>query len=395
MGSQAMTHLEHLCVDIGARPAGSKENQAAVAYIQRVFEACGLEVEMQAFFCPAWEDRETALELDGEALKAAANIFSPACDVVAPTVTMATLAELEAAELAGRIGVMHGDLTKNGLSGRNAIYFPERDQKIMQVLEEKQPAALVTVNPGVGRLERLLQDWDFPIPSATVPAEVGLVLLQHSERRLHLRIDTHQSPGQSYNVVASKAGTRPEHIVLCAHLDTKLETPGAADNGAGVAVLLALAQALAHRDLATGIEWVAFNGEELGGPGDVEYWRRRDSEAGQMLAVINVDGVGHYLSASSITTLGGSQALRDQITGSLKAYPGVAWVEPWYESNHSAFSWRGVPAIAISSVGGANVGHLPTDTVEWISPAKLEEVVALVTDVVVGLQDKSLAWCRG
>ena len=141
------------------------------------------------------------------------------------------------------------------------------------------------------------------------------MLLQRSERRLHLRIDTHQSPGQSYNVVAGKAGTRPERIVLCAHLDTKLETPGAADNGAGVAVLLALAHSLAHRDL--------------------------------------------------------------------------------YESNHSAFSWRGIPAIAISSVGGANVGHLPTDTVEWISPAKLGEVVALVTDIVVGLQDKSLEWCRG
>jgi len=394
MESQAMEHLSHLCVQIGARPAGSAANHAAAAYIQRIFEASGLEVEMQEFFCPVWKDKDTCLELGGERVEARANVFSPSCDVTAPAVAMGTLAELEAAELAGRIGVMHGDLTKNGLSGRNAIYFPERDQRILQLLEEKQPTALVTVNPGVGRLERLLQDWDFPIPSATVPAEVGLVLLRNSERRLHLRIDTHQSPGQSYNVVARKAGARPERVVLCAHLDTKLETPGAADDGAGVATLLALAQTLAHRDLATGIEWVAFNGEELGGPGDVVYWRRRDSEAGQMLAVINVDGVGHYLSASSITMLGGSPALQSQVSGLLKAYPSVAWVEPWYESNHSAFSWRGVPAIAISSVGGANVGHLPTDTVEWISPAKLGEVVALVTDIVVGLQDKSLEWCR-
>jgi len=70
------------------------------------------------------------------------------------------------------------------------------------------------------------------------------------------------------------------------------------------------------------------------------------------------------------------------------------WVDPWYESNHSAFYWRGVPSMAITSSGGANVDHLPADTIAWINPAKLGEVVSLITDVVEGLQDKSPAWCR-
>ena len=69
-------------------------------------------------------------------------------------------------------------------------------------------------------------------------------------------------------------------------------------------------------------------------------------------------------------------------------------VNPWYESDHTAFLTRGVPSIAVSSTGVANVMHLPIDTVEWISAAKLGEVVSLVTEIVEGLQDKSLEWGR-
>jgi aminopeptidase YwaD len=178
----AMKHLEHLCVEIGPRPVGSKGNQAAADYIQSVFEASGLEVEAQAFACPTWGEGGTRLELDGRRLDAAANVFSPSCDVTAPGVIISTMTELEIARLGGRIGVMHGDLTKSGLSARNGIYFPERDQKIMQLLEEKKPAALITIHPKIGRFERLIVDSEFPIPSATVPAEVGLTLLRRGDR---------------------------------------------------------------------------------------------------------------------------------------------------------------------------------------------------------------------
>ena len=133
---------------------------------------------------------------------------------------------------------------------------------------------MITVNPRTGCLERLIEDWELPIPSATVPAEVGLALLRQSDRTLHLKIATHRSPGHSYNVVATEAGARRECIVLCAHYDTKIETPGAFDNGAGVAVLLTVAELLAERDLPVGLEWIAFSGEEYGGVGDKEYLRR-------------------------------------------------------------------------------------------------------------------------
>ena len=394
--ASAMKHLEHLCVEIGPRPVGSRANQAAADYVCRVFEACGLKLEVQEFACPLWEVESTRLEFGEERLVARANAFSPACDVVAEAAAVGTLAELEAAELSGCIAILHGDLTKGtGLSCRHAFYFPERDQQVLALLEAKRPAALVTVNQKLGAsFEPLMRDWEIPVPSATVPAEVGLALLRQVGRPLHLRIDCRRWPGRFANVVARKEGPRPERIALCAHLDTVDSTPGAADNGAGVAVLLALAESLAAEELSLGLEWVVVNGEENGGLGDLEYLCRRGDELGSMLALVNVDGVGEYVGTSSAAVMGGSPALDQQVVACLARYPGMVRVDPWYESDHTAFLGRGVPCIPLSTAGGANTGHTLADTVDWISPAKLGELIGFIGELVRSLQDRSAAWCR-
>jgi aminopeptidase YwaD len=386
--TQLMDHLNHLCVEIGPRPLGSRENQSAADYIERVFETSGLEVEAQKFPCPLWKEISTQLEASGERLAAMANTFSPPCDVTAPAVALGTVAELEAVELTGRIGVLYGELTKNhGIGARSAAYFPEHAQKIVRLLEEKQPVALVTVHQRPGCLERLLRDWEFSIPSATVPTEVGLALLHHSDRPLHLRIESQRTAGHFCNVVARRAGRRPERVTLLAHFDTQADTPGATDNGSGVAVLLALGEVLAQRDLEVGLEWIAMNGEECGGVGGAEYLRRRAGELGQMLAVINVDGVGQRLAPTSVTVMGDSEALEERVRQVHERYPTVVWSTPWYESDHSAFLWRGVPCVPFTSAGAVDVIHLPSDTVEWISPARLAEVVTFIADVVASLQE--------
>jgi aminopeptidase YwaD len=393
---EIMKHLEQLSVKIGPRPVGSEANQAAADYIQRVFgeSDSNLVVEEQPFAAPTWEEQATYLEFDSEKLAARANVFSLPCDVVGPMVAMGTLAELEAAELVGRIALMHGELTQGGISARNAIYFPKQHQRIMELLEQKQPQAMITVNSKVGCFERIMVDAEFPIPSVTVPAEIGLALLRYRDRSLRLKIDSHRSPGLFRNIVGTKAGSRPERIVLCAHFDTQWETPGAWDNASGVAVLLALAQILAKKELTIGVEWVAFNGEEMGGLGDVEYWRRRAAETDRILGVINVDAVGQSVGVNSVTAFGGSQSWQEHVADLAKMYSSVAWVEPWYESNHSGFLWRGIPCVAVSSLGAADVLHLPTDTIDWLSPAKLVEVVSLVSELVETLQHKPLNWGR-
>jgi aminopeptidase YwaD len=391
----AIGHLEHLAVEIGSRPLGSKRNQTATEFISSSFKMIGLETEIEQFACPLWENSETRFEIGGKRYVAAANTFSPACDVAARGIALGTVVELEQAELAGRIAILYGDLTAgNGFSVRKAYYIPERDQLVYKLLEEKKPAAVITIHLHPGSLERLITDWEFHIPSATVPAEVGLTLLGQIGQPLRLRIESQQSPSCFSNVVGRKAGKRRERIVICAHLDSIADAPGAIDNGSGVAILLTLGGALARRELPIGLEFIAFNGHENGGVGCAEYIRRQEGELGQILAAINIDGVGQTLGANSLAMFASSESFQNQVAEVCKGFPGVARVDPWYESDHTAFCVRGVPSIAISSRGAANVMHQPADTIDWISAAKLGEVVSLVTDLVDFLKDKSLDWTR-
>ena len=69
------------------------------------------------------------------------------------------------------------------------------------------------------------------------------------------------------NVVAAPPGAG-EVTLVCAHYDSVATTPGADDNGSGVAVMLACARALAGRGAP--VAFVAFNGEEDGLVGSTE-----------------------------------------------------------------------------------------------------------------------------
>src|SRR5512139_231114 len=125
-------HLNKLCVEIGARPIGTRGNFEAADYITQVLRSAGLEVSEQRFDCPAWQAEAVTLDLNGERLEAIANFFSPACAVAAPLAAACTVAELEATELTGRIAVLYGDLGKEPLIPKHCLlYNTERDQKMI------------------------------------------------------------------------------------------------------------------------------------------------------------------------------------------------------------------------------------------------------------------------
>ncbi len=341
---QIAAHLHCLCVQIGPRPGGSRANHAAADYIRGIYQACGMEVEMQEFACPAWEELETRLDVNGTSLAAVANTFSPPCDVTAPTVALGTIAQLEAANLAGRIGILYGDLAANTLSPKSWFLKSERDDRIIRLLEEKAPAALITVQPRLGELERIFEDWEFLIPSATVPARAGLALLGEQSPTVRLRIDSRQEPGRTWNVIGRRAGagaaagTGSGRIVLCAHYDTKFDTPGALDNGGGVATLLALAEHLSRTDLPLDLECIAFGNEDSGLPtGSELYARDREDRFGEIVAVLNFDGVGHALDVDTVAIMTHSEAFRELVDGVKQDYPGIIWTDPWPQSDHSVF----------------------------------------------------------
>jgi aminopeptidase YwaD len=390
-----MQHLRYLSEQIGSRPFGSAGNHEAATYIQRALERAGLEVTNQIFPCPNWELHEAFLQIDGGEMitNVLANRFTCSCDVTANTVALGTISELENADLRGKIAVLYGEIIRVGFIPKAfTIYNPERNQRLIRTLEDKSPLAIITVANTTENLMPNIRDWDFRIPSITVHPDVGLMLLENSgDVRLCIKSST--TRGYSQNVFGKKVNSRRDRIVLCAHYDTEFHCPGAVDNGAGVAVLLTLAERLCKMKLSTDLEFIAFSGEEFAALGEQEYLRS-SPDFEKMLSVINIDGVGQSLGNNTVTAMSTSTHFKTELQRLRNEFPQVLWVDPWYESDHTIFASEGVPSIPMSSLGVKDIYHLMKDEVKWISPRKLDEVIHLVMRIVYMLQARPLEWFR-
>ncbi len=388
-------HLEKLIVGVGPRLIGSPANQAAADYIRDTFSAANLQVEEQPYPCIAWEVRSAFFEADGISLQVEANVFSPACDVQGQLLPLSTIPEMEMADLEGKIVLFYGELASTQISPKSWFLRGPDDEKIFDLLVNGKPSALVAPPCNSSDYEQVTEDWDLPIPAATLPREVVLQLLRKPPFSVHLKLDCANTPSIARNIVARKPSLSPVKVVLCAHFDTFHNTPGALDNGASAGALLALAEDLASVELPFGLEFVAFNGEEALPMGDDEYLRRGgEAGLGDILLAINMDDMGAWAGSNSLAVFSASDALFDFVDEIQKKYPGVVRVDPWPESNHSTFSMRGVPSLAFSSVGIRHLAHTPQDSIEQVSPQKVVEVIDLIKEIVRGLAGKSPDWGR-
>ena len=388
-------HLEKLVTEFGVRPTGSTAEQSAERYIEDVFSQAGLLIKKQEFPCQVWEDMGCSLLMGDQELEAKANFFSPACKVQAEFVQACTLKELENLRMDGKIVLLYGDLAQHQLLPSECFLYPaEQDHAIARVLKTKKPLAVVCVSMQPGGGEPVIADWALNIPSVTIPPEKGLLLLDNPQAQLSLEIHSQDSESRAANLIAVKKGKTDARITLMAHFDTKYRTRGAMDNAGGAAVLLVLAGRLAAMDLQTGLELIAFTDEETFGYADPLYIKKEGENLDQIITAINMDGTGQRLGANSMMVVSNSEELRSVLDKILQEFPGVVWTDPWPESNHSTFSWRGVPSVAFGSKGVRGLHHSENDSLEWVDAAKLAEICLLVEGIILDLQGKSPEWSR-
>ena len=262
-----MEHVKHLAVEIGSRPIGSPANQASADYIEDVFKQCGLSIERQEIPCRIG-DEQTSLELNGEPLKPRRTHFLHSCDITAETVSVCTLAELEAAEISGKGTVFYGDLAGEHNKGWYLCLGARREESFRS-LSERSPAGIITIIPTLHAME-IDRRFRSRHPIGYGHCLFGLKLLKNPGSAVRMKIVSRRSPGSTANLVGRLPGDIPQRIVFCANYDLKVDTPGAYDNAAGVGVLLALAQILSgyrHRHTRMG----CLHRREGAGLGDMEY----------------------------------------------------------------------------------------------------------------------------
>src|SRR6266566_783992 len=121
-----------------------------------------------------------------------------------------------------------------------------------------------------------------------------------SRAGLRPRRDSYEVRGQAcHNIEAEIPGTRPNVVLIGAHYDSVFGSPGANDNGSGVAALLALARRFTGTHNTRTLRFVAFVNEEPGHfqtaqMGSFVYAARCRQRGDRISAMISLETIGYY-----------------------------------------------------------------------------------------------------
>jgi hypothetical protein len=239
--------------------------------------------------------------------------------------------------------------------------------------------------------------------------------------------DVQGRPCHNLDVELEGSGDRAAEIVIVgAHYDSVAGSPGANDNGSGVAALLSMARRYAGRPTARTLRLVLFANEEppyfqTGTMGSRVYARDSRRRGENIVAVISLETMGYYSDAKNsqkyppllrfaypstgnfIGFVGNveSRPLVDQVVSLFRrrarfpsekaalpsGIPGVGW------SDHWAFWQEGYPGLMVTDTAPFRYPdyHTAQDTPDKVDYDRLARVVAPLSDVIAefaGMADK-------
>lgn len=388
------SYLERLTVEIGERHVGGEGNRKAVDFFYNTMSSFDYEMQKDGFDCIEWECGEVHLKAGDNNYEAFVSPYSLPCDVNEELKVISTLEELKAVDVNGKILLITKELTKEQIMPKNFVFYnPEKHKQIVALLEEKNPKAIICVTgygDGIsGGLYPfpIFEDGDFDIPSVYMKDIDAEKLIKYNGQKIKLSFNSIRIPTRAYNAIARKKGGGKGRILLCAHIDTKKNTPGALDNATGVAVLIALADQLRDYKGINDIEIIAFNGEDYYSvPGQMLYISQNNGNFQDVKMVINIDGAGHKDSMSAFSFYNVSDNQINKGMRIIEHYKTVVKGEEWYEGDHSMFLQNGVPCIAVTSSNVRdvvmNITHTPKDTMDNVDIELLFELVTALKEII-------------
>jgi hypothetical protein len=228
-----------------------------------------------------------------------------------------------------------------------------------------------------------------------------------------------------HNIEAEIRGARPEILLIGAHYDSVFGSPGANDNGSGVAAMLALARRFAGKPAQHTLRFVAFVNEEppnflTGQMGSFVYAGRCKARGERISAMISLETIGYFSDAPHsqtypapglgvfypsvgnfigfVSNVPSRNLLRQAIAifrkharipsegAALPGFiPGVSWSDQW------SFWQHGYPGIMITDTAPFRYPHYhaATDTPDKLDYDRFALVVSGMEKVIEEL-DKSL-----
>ena len=383
--------VERLCAP-GDRDLGTKRNRDATDYVAERLRQTGLKVETLEFEVPEWRYGHASVKTGDLELSAHPGPFSPSLEGEGPLVVIRTADEISAVGVPGTVLLLCGEIASTQFTPRGYPFYSNPDHAaILDALEAKRPLAVLSAtdkDPMTGAMSPfpLIEDVRFTVPSAYMSAEKGAELSRHVGDVVAVSIVSEVRASTGVQPVGRRAGTREGRIVVSAHIDSKPGSPGAIDNAAGVAVLLAVASLVRDVELDSAIEFVPFNGEDhVLAPGELS-WLAANEDLSDIGLVINIDAPG-LIGAPSAYSLYGVDEATAAIAASLSDdNEDVVEGTPWPASDHMIFAMRGIPAIAVTTAdfatGASEVFHTPADAPEAVDYDLLASAARFVADLI-------------
>jgi carboxypeptidase Q len=414
----AYHQLEHLTENIGPRPSGSPQADAAAHYVADELRKLGLEVRLQPVKVPHWvRGVETAalVEYPGMVPNTTQKIVLTALGgssatspdgLNAEVVTVNNFDELTALghdKVSGKILLFNELFDKQKAAGGYA--FSSYGEAVgYRVAGAKAAAALgaaACLVRSVGNADYRLPHTGFSlpagIPSAAVTAEdADLIahLTSQGKVRMHLTLTPQKLPDATgYNVIADLKGSEHSEqiVVVSGHLDSWDLGTGAIDDGAGVVIAMEAAEILQRLHLrpTRTLRVIAWMDEENGGSGSKAYDTEYSSDFAHHVACIESDsGAAHPLGFDVKTTPAALDVLHP-IQNVLESVGATMLRASTYSpgADIAGMADAGVPAFGVMQDGRTyfNYHHTAADTLDKVVPLELRENAAAMAVLAYGL----------
>lgn len=368
--------IRYLSTDVGERFGGSPGDAKAAAFLVDAFSTLGCAVRVQEFSFIGWRPgappRLRLLAPEEHEIPCAPLLYSASTTRSAVRGRLARhgtaflipgVYELPAYSIIGSDGYELGRIICEMSGPPISLINPRPLFQLPQVVVGSGEQAL---------LERLLEG------SREVEAELfveGEILPSARTR----------------NVIASYRGAGTDsRVVVCAHADTTLNTPGAYDNASGIGGLYEVASRIIASRLPLNVDFVAFACEEQGFYGAsylVNDLKERD-ELSAIRYVVNLDQIsgGDFLwvwvgpeefARAVKTVLDGVPALGDYHVRLAEPMPGA---DDW------TFHVEGIPTVSLIFWRLEDY-HKPTDGFDKVDMQKVMCVVEAAYRVLEQLRD--------
>ncbi len=402
----AYRQVAHLTENIGPRPVGSPQAQAAIEYVAAELGKLGLEVRLEPVTARRWiRGAETAelVEYPGQAPGSRQKVVLTALGGNHPTPPEGITAEVVVAndfadlERLGRPSVADKIVLFNfpfdqhkaagGLAGEaydEAVQYRALGAKT--AAGWGAAAALVRSVGGADyRIAHTGGSRAANIPAGAVSSEdANLIahLAAQGKVRMHLVLtsQTGEEVG-TFNVVGDLRGSEhPEQIVIVSgHLDSWDLGTGALDDAAGVAAAMETAELVRrlHLQPKRTLRVIAWMDEENLGRGHADYARTHAAEMGDHVAGLESDlGASHPMGFRAKISDEGALRLRAVLEVLQPIGANVLLrSSDSPEADLEPLAKQGVPAIGILQDGRTyfNYHHTAADTLDKIVPRELQE----------------------